>query len=114
MELGRRGYVFHGIDASAELLEEANRSVGRQSQQVSFTVGDILTLSDSNYDAVLCRGVLNDVVDENARRSAFVSFGRTLRSDGILVLDVREWDFTAIRKARETLFRKRVAPPTAD
>jgi SAM-dependent methyltransferase len=107
-EIGRRGYVVHGIDASANLLEEAKRSVDRQSPQVSFAAGDILTLRDAKYDAVLCRGVLNDLVDEDARRSAFASFGRALRRDGVLVLDVRDWDSTAARKGRKPLFRKRV------
>jgi SAM-dependent methyltransferase len=107
-ELGRRGYVVHGIDVSADLLAEAKRSLGSQAQQVSFAVGDILTLSVSKYEAILCRGVLNDLVDEDARQSAFASFARTLRADGVLILDVREWDATASRKAREPLFRKRV------
>lgn len=108
LELGRRGYVVHGIDLSADLLAEATRALGSQSQQVSFAVGDILTLPVSRYDAILCRGVLNDVIDEAARRAAFASFGQALRSGGVLILDVREWDATATRTAREPLFRKRV------
>jgi SAM-dependent methyltransferase len=107
-ELGRRGYAVHGIDVSAELLAEARRSLGDQSQHVTFAGGDLSTLSDSRYDAILCRGVLNDVVDDDTRISAFVSFGRALRGAGVLILDVREWDATADRKAREPLFRKRV------
>jgi SAM-dependent methyltransferase len=108
MELGRRGYVVHGIDVSADLLAEAKRSPGSQAHQVSFAVGDILTLTASKYDAILCRGVLNDLVEDDARRSAFASFARTLRAGGVLILDVRDWDATAARKAREPLFRKRV------
>jgi SAM-dependent methyltransferase len=107
IELGRRGYVVRGIDLSVELLDQATRSLGDQPHRVSFAVGDILGLSD-RYDAILCRGVLNDLVDDDARRSAFASFGRALRGDGVLVLDVREWEATATRKAREPLFRKRV------
>ena len=34
---------------------------------VSFTVGDILTESAERCDAILCRGVLDDIVDEDAR-----------------------------------------------
>jgi SAM-dependent methyltransferase len=108
MELGRRGYVVHGIDVSLDLIEEAKRSVGHQAPQISFTVDDILTLPSSKYDAVLCRGVLNDLVNEDDRRSAFASFRRTLRKGGVLILDVCEWEGTATRKAREPLFRKRV------
>jgi chemotaxis methyl-accepting protein methylase len=83
------------------ISEEANRSLSAGSPQVSFGVGDILKLSASRYDAILCRGVLNDLVDEDARSSAFASFGRALRKGGVLVLDVREWDATAARKSRE-------------
>ena len=97
IELGRRGYVVRGIDMSAHLIEEANRSLGTESPQVSFAVGDILTLPASHYDAILCRGVLNDLVSEDARSSAFASFGRALRKSGVLVLDVREWDEFVMR-----------------
>jgi SAM-dependent methyltransferase len=108
IELGRRGYVVRGIDMSMHLIEEANRSLGSASPQVSFAVGDILTLPASRYDAILCRGVLNDLVNEDERSLAFASFSRALRKGGALVLDVREWDATAARKSREPLFRKRV------
>ena len=108
IELGRRGYVVRGIDMSVDLLEQAKRSLGEQLPQVSFNIGDIKTLSASCYAAILCRGVLNDLVDESARLSAFESFSRTLREGGVLILDVREWEATATRKAREPLFRKRV------
>jgi SAM-dependent methyltransferase len=108
IELGRRGYVVRGIDRSADLLAEATRALGHESSQVSFAVGDMLSLPESQCDAIICRGVLNDLVDEDDRRQAFASFSRALRRDGVLVLDVRDWDATAMRKAREPLFRKRV------
>ncbi|MGE5837797.1 MAG: class I SAM-dependent methyltransferase [Acidobacteriota bacterium] len=107
-ELGRRGYLVHGIDVSLDLLEEAQRAPTQQAAQVTFTSGNILTLPASRYDAVLCRGVLNDLVDDGDRRSAFASFARALRRSGVLILDVRDWDATVIRKEREPLFRKRV------
>jgi len=108
MELGRRGYIVDGIDMSPDLLDEARRSIGDRAPHVSFELGDILTLPRSRRDAVLCRGVLNDLIDETERQSAFASFARVLREGGVLVLDIREWEATAARKAREPLFRKRV------
>ena len=107
-ELGRRGYAVRGIDRSGDLLEEAKGAIGPKVLNVSFTLGDIRTLSESQHDGVLCRGVLNDLVDERDRSTAFASFARALRRDGALLLDVREWEATASRKAREPLFRKRV------
>jgi hypothetical protein len=57
---------------------------------------------------VLCRGVLNDMIEDDPRLAAFASFARTLHGDGVLIVDVREWEATAVRKDREPLFRKRV------
>src|SRR5215470_4241905 len=51
IELARRGYVVHGIDASAELLAEAHRSAADANVRVSFTVGDISRLPVSRYEA---------------------------------------------------------------
>jgi len=108
IELSRRGYRVRGIDRSADLIEEAMRCAGTRSPQLSFEVGDILTLPRSNDDGVICRGVLNDVIEEDDRQSAFAAFARVLRTGGVLILDVREWEATAERKDREPLFRKRV------
>jgi len=107
-ELCRRGYVVTGIDRSPELIAEAKKAAARLQRAIRFTLGDILSLPASEYDAILCRGVLNDLVDDDARGAAFSTFARALRSGGVLVFDVRDWDSTAQRKAREPLFRKRV------
>ena len=39
----------------------------------------------------------------------FATFAQALRPAGVLILDVREWNASAERKAREPLFRKSVA-----
>ena len=108
IELSRRGYVVHGIDASPELIAEAKRAAGTCPGSASFSVGNILTLPAGGYDAILCRGVLNDFVADSDRNDVFVAFARALRPAGVLILDVREWEATALRKAREPLFRKSV------
>jgi SAM-dependent methyltransferase len=107
-ELGRRGYIVHGIDASPELIDVARRS-SEANQSVSFAVGDILRPAARRYDAVLCRGVLNDFVDDADRRAVFAAFAGALRPAGVLILDVREWEASVARKSREPLFRKRVS-----
>jgi len=88
-------------------VARASADAGRGS--VSFTVGDILAPRVDRYDAVLCRGVLNDILDDDRRETAFAAFAGTLRPGGALILDVREWRTSAERKAREPLFRKRVS-----
>ncbi len=108
MELARRGYVVHGIDQSAELVDVARQSIGEARASVSFAVGDILRQPAGRYDAILCRGVLNDFVEDDLRATVFATFAQALRPAGVLILDVREWDASAVRKAREPVFRKSV------
>jgi SAM-dependent methyltransferase len=107
-ELARRGYVVEGVDQSSELIGTASQSIHGHGSSVSFRVGDILALPVALYDAVLCRGVLNDFVTDDARISAFSAFARTLRRPGVLILDVREWEATKDRKEREPVFRRTV------
>jgi SAM-dependent methyltransferase len=108
-ELARRGYAVEGVDRSSELIETAKQSVRGRGHSVSFRVGDILALPAARYDGILCRGVLNDFVHDDARRSVFAAFAGALRPAGVLILDVREWEATRVRKRREPVFRKRVA-----
>jgi len=62
----------------------------------------------ARYDGILCRGVLNDFVNDDARRSVFTAFAGALRRAGVLILDVREWEATRDRKQREAVFRKSI------
>lgn len=107
-ELARRGYRVHGIDASPPLIDVARQS-GSGAANLSFAIGDMLTLPPADDDAVLCRGVLNDLLEDDERQRALDRFADSLRPEGVLILDVREWEASAERKAREPLFRKRVA-----
>lgn len=109
IELARRGYVVHGIDLSPELIEVATEAMADSTGRVSFTVGDVARLPTSQYGAVLCRGVLNDVLDDAGRDAVFAAFAGALPLNGALILDVREWGASLERKAREPLFRKRVS-----
>jgi hypothetical protein len=92
----------------APLIETARRSVRGHGNSVSFRVGDLLALPVARYDGILCRGVLNDFVDEDARLTVFTAFAGALRREGVLILDVREWEATRERKQREPVFRKSI------
>ena len=109
IELARRGYAVHGIDLSPELVKAAKASLRKRQALASFAVGDILASRAERYDAILCRGVLNDLVDDRDRDAAFDGFVNCLQPRGVLILDVREWRASAERKAREPVFRKRVS-----
>jgi SAM-dependent methyltransferase len=108
VELARRGYIVDGVDRSPELIAVATHATRDRTTAVSFRVGDLLALPRARYDAILCRGVLNDLVDDDSRHRVFVSFARAVRPGGVLMLDVREWEATKERKLREPLFRKSV------
>ena len=107
VELAKRGYAVAGLDSSAELLSLARAKAEEAVVPVTFQKGDILKLpSRPSYDGILCRGVLNDIIDGPSRQKVFFSFARALRKEGILILDVREWTNSALRKQREPVFER--------
>ncbi len=109
VELAKRGYAVAGLDPSTELLSLARAKAKQAAVPVTFQKGDILELpSRPSYDCVLCRGVLNDIIDGQSRQKAFISFAGALREGGILILDVREWTGSALRKQREPVFERKV------
>ncbi len=116
--LARRGYAVEGVDLSPHLVAEARRRVeevradGTRSPLVSFEVGDILGLNAHvRFEGLLCRGVLNDLLDGRSRDDALRSFARALRPGGAAVLDVREWEASARRKIREPIFERAIETP---
>lgn len=109
IELARRGYIVEGIDFSPQFIDLAVRAAVAQKSRVTFSVGSIVTTAHRRYSGILCRGVLNDILDDDEREAVFASFANALQPRGVLVLDVREWHTSADRKAREPLFRKRVS-----
>lgn len=107
--LARHGFTVVGIDAASALIAEARKKTKMMSPSPAFVVGDLLRPSvEVPFDAVLCRGVLNDIIDGPSRLEAFHSFARLLRPGGVLVLDVREWSGTARRKAREPILERSI------
>jgi len=109
IELARHGYAVTGIDGSAELIAEATRQAEATRLPVSFLEGDILSLPAAlHVDAILCRGVLNDLFEDAQRRQVFASFAGALKKGEVLLFDVREWRATAARKSQQPVTEKTV------
>jgi SAM-dependent methyltransferase len=112
VELARHGFVVTGVDRSPELLAEARRRPVSPGARVRFDSGDLLALSGAAiFDAIVCRGVLNDLVEPAERAAVFGVFARALRPGGALLLDVRDWDASAAGKTAEPVSERRVATP---
>jgi SAM-dependent methyltransferase len=97
------GFRVTGLDGSEALLAVARPSGG------CFVAGDILAPPVRRaFAGVLCRGVLNDVLADEARRGALRALGAALIDGGVLVLDVRDWDATARRKTSDPVHERTI------
>src|SRR5262245_49889854 len=112
LELAQRGYVVTGLDLSVPLLREAQKRANHGQASLTLVCGNLLTLPFAqHYDGLLCREVLNDLLDTASRQQVFFSFARVLRPGGVLILDVRDWQTTVARKRQEPVFEHSVVTP---
>jgi glycine/sarcosine N-methyltransferase len=90
------GSASWGWTAEASLVEQVRaRSTGAR-----FVCADLLAWDPGErVAAVLCRGVLNELMADADRRAAFTSFASWIRPGGVLLADVRDWRATAARYA---------------
>jgi SAM-dependent methyltransferase len=111
-ELARLGYRVTGLDRSPELLAEARRAAEGSPAGPRFVLGDLLALPAAPpYDAILCRGVLNDFLEDAGRDAAFRAFTGALREGGILHFDVRDWEATAAARSDQPAAERQVQTP---
>jgi 2-polyprenyl-3-methyl-5-hydroxy-6-metoxy-1,4-benzoquinol methylase len=112
LQLAQRGYVVTGLDLSVPLLREAQKRANHEPASLTLVCGNLLALPfTAHYDGILCRGVLNDLLDTSSRQQVFFSFARVLRPGGVLILDVRDWQTTVTRKRQEPVFEQSVVTP---
>ena len=92
--LTAKGHQVDIADASRELLRRARkRCPAARALLVDLCAMDL----DTRYDAVTCRGVLNDMTTDEERESAIASLTGCLRPGGSLFLDVREAEASRLR-----------------
>jgi SAM-dependent methyltransferase len=90
------GFRVVGVDRSEALVEQARR----RDTGAEFVCADLLDWRPAEAAAaVLCRGVLNDLVRDGDRRAAFAAFASWLEAGGVLLADVRDWEATRARYA---------------
>jgi SAM-dependent methyltransferase len=112
VELAKRGYQVCGVDRSPALIAVARNRALHTSARPDFTIADLLDVSFSQlFDAVLCRGVLNDFVEESERVAIFHQFARWLRPSGVLIFDVREWARTVARYEKGSIHQRTIDLP---
>lgn len=85
--LAAKGHHVDLADASAELLAQAaSRNPAGRALHV-----DLCTFTtDTAYQAVMCRGVLNDMTTDAERDAVLRALANALADGGLLLLDVRE------------------------
>ncbi|GAB3836858.1 class I SAM-dependent methyltransferase [Dactylosporangium cerinum] len=89
-----KGHRVDLVDASAHLLDQAAaRCPGSRVQLADLC----LLRMPTAYDAVTCRGVLNDMLDDAERHSAVRALAGCLAPGGVLFLDVREAEASRLR-----------------
>lgn len=112
LELARRGYHVYGVDRSQELVTIARKRALQDSVHPEFVIADLLAVTFTRpFDAILCRGVLNDFLEESERINIFQQFGAWLRPGGIAIFDVREWARTAARYEKNSVHQRAVELP---
>src|SRR5262249_21736176 len=79
-----------GFDSSAEMVAVAQKRPA--AANLEFSLGDLNSFKyPRRFRAILCRGVLNDLLTDNDREEATRGFSRFLGPRGVLLLDVRDW-----------------------
>ncbi len=96
VRLVEAGFEVCSVDGSAEMLARAFEN-GRQRGHVLRTIqADWRWLNrdvHASYDAVICLGnSFTHLFSENDRRKALAEFYATLKHDGCLILDQRNYD----------------------
>ncbi|HET9172526.1 MAG TPA: class I SAM-dependent methyltransferase, partial [Actinospica sp.] len=85
--LAARGHHVDIADASPDLLA---RAVSRNPAGHVLNVDLCTFTTETAYQAVMCRGVLNDMTTDAERDAVLRAFAGALTDGGLVLLDVRE------------------------
>ena len=95
-ELAGLGFRVLGFDSSAEMIDMARQRPA--TANLAFAVGDLVSFKPPReFRAILCRGVLNDLLTDRDHEQVARQLARLLAPGGVLLLDVRDWAGTVDR-----------------
>lgn len=107
-EFAKRGHIVTLVDGSEPLLDEARKRL----PTARIVCADLETLAlGSTFEAIACRGVLNDICSDGARTAVLRRFASHLPAGGVIVLDVRELEGTRHRYGPGRVSRREVPTP---
>jgi SAM-dependent methyltransferase len=110
--LARSGFEVTGVDRSEDLIAVARHQFGEMTGRPKFDVADLTRFRcPAGFDAVLCRGVLNDILADEEREAIAKCFADHVRPHGAVILDVRDWTKTASRYRDQATWKRRVNLP---
>jgi trans-aconitate methyltransferase len=96
--LAAAGFAVTGVDASPQMIELARS----RAPQAQFAVGDVFSWRPpAPVDGVVCRGVFDEITDDEERQRGVDSLFAMLRPGGLLIVSVRELEKARARYARE-------------
>jgi SAM-dependent methyltransferase len=103
--LASNGFHVVGVDRAPELIKVAQARSHPIGGSIDLFVGDLTSVTSSRqFNAIFCRGVLNDVLSDADREQIARRLAELAAPGGILILDVRDW--------LKTIERCRVRPST--
>ncbi len=107
IELASRGYSVTGVDSSEAQLRQAKEKALDTGTSVNFECHDLLKYNPTTkFDLVFCRGLLNDLITDFERKKIFQVFASSLKINGLLIFDVRDWEGSVKQKNEKPVNEK--------
>jgi 2-polyprenyl-3-methyl-5-hydroxy-6-metoxy-1,4-benzoquinol methylase len=107
LRLAREGYNVIGVDLSPEMITEASNRMRATGCSSDFLNADLSRFKlVQPADGAICRGILNDLIEDSLRQAVLTNIARNIRKGGVFVGDVRHWAKSLEEKTAEPLTLK--------
>ncbi len=105
-EIYIKGYKVDGFDLSKELLNIAKKKAKESDSKINFYFGNMCNINlKKKYDALICMFTsFNYLCEAEEQLSAFKSFNKSLKKNGILIIDFGFlWNWIVTNTAKKKL-----------